>query len=145
MVTFVIFWSAAFAIIFFILGIFFKTLASAFNALKSSIGVLVKGGLAGLAGVALYLLYAIIDGIIKEGFWSVVGAIVLIIIMFVIIGIIIDYLGCGHIGTSILDFVVQVVGYVLHIIFVVLEWAAGLCERAYEKFLKAIIRRLDKC
>ena len=76
MVAFVIFWSAAFAIIFFVLGVFFKALASIFNALLTSIGgILAIGGLAGLAGIGLYLLYAIIDGIIKEGFWSVVGVI----------------------------------------------------------------------
>ena len=62
MVAFVIFWSAAFAIIFFMLGIFFKGLASAFNALLSSLGsVLAIGGLAALAGIALFLLYGIID------------------------------------------------------------------------------------
>lgn len=141
MVAFVIFWSAAFVIIFFILGIFFKALASAFNALMSSIGeILAVGGLAGLAGVALYLLYAIIDGIIKEGFWSVIGTIVMLFIVIGIVGAI-----AGGLGALILEIVVMVVGYALMIISAVLEWAADLCERSYAKFLKAIISRLDKC
>ena len=141
MVAFVIFWSAAFAIIFFILGIFFKALASAFNALMASIGgILAIGGLAGLAGIALYLLYAIIDGIIKEGFWSVIGAIVMFVILIGIVGAIV-----GGLGALILEIVVMVVGYALMIISAVLEWAADLCERSYAKFLKAIISRLDKC
>ncbi len=141
MVAFVIFWSAAFAIIFFILGIFFKALASAFNALMASIGgVLAIGGLAGLAGIALYLLYAIIDGIIKNGFWSVIGTIVMLVIVIGIVGAIV-----GGLGELILEIVVMVVGYALMIISAVLEWAADLCERSYAKFLKAIISRLDKC
>ena len=141
MVAFVIFWSAAFAIIFFILGIFFKALASAFNALMASIGgVLAIGGLAGLAGIALYLLYAIIDGIIKNGFWSVIGTIVMLVIVIGIVGAIV-----GGLGELILEIVVMVVGYALMIISAVLEWVADLCERLYAKFLKAIISRLDKC
>lgn len=141
MVAFVIFWSAAFAIIFFILGIFFKALASAFNALMASIGgVLAIGGLAGLAGIALYLLYAIIDGIIKNGFWSVIGTIVMLVIVIGIVGAIV-----GGLGELILEIVVMVVGYALMIISAVLEWAADLCERLYAKFLKAIISRVDKC
>ena len=141
MVAFVIFWSAAFAIIFFILGIFFKALASAFNALMASIGgVLAIGGLAGLAGIALYLLYAIIDGIIKNRFWSVIGTIVMLVIVIGIVGAIV-----GGLGELILEIVVMVVGYALMIISAVLEWAADLCERLYAKFLKAIISRLDKC
>lgn len=141
MVAFVIFWSAAFAIIFFILGIFFKALASAFNALMASLGgILAIGGLAGLAGIALYLLYAIIDGIIKEGFWSVIGTIVMFVIL---IGIVVAII--GELGALILEIVVMVVGYALVIISAVLEWAADLCEKSYAKFLKAIISRLDKC
>ena len=139
--AFVIFWSAIFAIIFFVLGIFFKALASAFNALLTSLGdVLAIGGLAGGAGVILYLLYAIIDGIIKEGFWSVVGEIVLIFI-----GICMMVAFTGGLGALILEIVVVVVRYVLTIVSEILEWAADLCERKYVKFLKAIISRLDKC
>jgi len=141
LVAFVIFWSAAFAIIFFVLGIFFKALASAFNALMASLGgILAIGGLAGLAGIALYLLYAIIDGIIKEGFWSVIGTIVMFFILIGIVGAIV-----GGLGAMILEIVVMVVGYALVIVSAVLEWAADLCERSYAKFLKAIISRLDKC
>ena len=141
MVAFVIFWSATFAIFFFVLGIIFKGLASAFNALLSSIGgVLAIGGLAALAGIALYLLYGIIDGIIKEGFWSVLGMIVLLVIEIGIIGAIV-----GGLGAMILEIVVSIAVFILSIISAVLEGAAGLCERSYAKFLTAIIKRLDKC
>lgn len=140
MVAFVIFWSAAFAIIFYVLGIFFKALASTFNALLTSLGGLIAiGGLTGLATLALYLLYAIIDGIIKEGFWSVVGEIILIVIVIGIVGAII-----GGLGAVILEIAVMIVGFILEVVSAVLEWAADLCERIYAKFLKAIIGRLDK-
>lgn len=140
MVAFVVFWSATFAIIFFALGIIFKALASAFNALLTSIGGLIAiGGLTGLATLVLYLLYAIIDGIIKEGFWSVVGNVIFIVIVFgIIIGII------GGLGTVILEIAAAIASFLLTVVSVVLEWAADLCERAYAKFLKAIIGRLDK-
>ena len=92
------------------------------------------------AAVALYLLYAIIDGIIKNGFWSVIGTIVMLVIVIGIVGAIV-----GGLGELILEIVVMVVGYALMIISAVLEWAADLCERSYAKFLKAIISRLDKC
>lgn len=141
MVAFVIFWSATFAIIFFVLGIFFKALASAFNALLTSIGgVLAIGGLAGLTGIALYLLYAIIDGIIKDGFWSVVGTIIMFLIVLGIFGAII-----GGLGAALLELVVVVVTFVLEIISGILEWLAMTCEKGYAKFLTAIIKRLDRC
>lgn len=141
MVAFVIFWSAAFAIIFFVLGVFFKALASIFNALLTSIGgILAIGGLTGLAGIGLYLLYAIIDGIIKEGFWSVVGMIVLFLVVIGIIGAIV-----GGLGAALLELIVVVAEAILFFISGILEWLAATCERAYTKFLTAIIKRLDKC
>lgn len=141
MVTFVIFWSAAFAIIFFVLGIIFKALASACNALLSSIGgVLAVGGLASLAGVVLYLLYVIIDGIIKDGFWSVVGSIIIFLVILGFIGGII-----GGLGAVLLELVVVIVSFVFEIISGILEWLASTCEKGYAKFLTAIIKRLDKC
>ena len=141
MVAFVIFWSAAFAIIFFVLGVFFKALASIFNALLTSIGgIFAIGGLAGLAGIGLYLLYAIIDGIIKEGFWSVVGVIVLLLVEIGIIGAIV-----GGLGAALLELIVVVAEAILLFISGILEWLAATCERAYAKFLTAIIKRLDKC
>lgn len=141
MVAFVIFWSATFAIIFFVLGIIFKALASAFNALLIAIvEVFVIGGLVGLVGIALYLLYAIIDGIIKEGFWSVGG---MIIIFFIVLGAFVAII--GDTGKVLLDIVVTVAMFVLEIISSILECFAMTCEKGYAKFLAAITKRLDKC
>lgn len=141
MVAFVIFWSSTFAILFFVLGIIFKGLASALNALLSSIGgALAIGGSASLVGMAFYLLYGIIDGIIKEGLWSVLGMIVLLVIEIGIIGAIV-----GGLGALILEIVVPIAVFILSIISAVLEGAAGICESAYEKFLTAITKRLDQC
>lgn len=141
MVSFVIFWSATFAIIFFVLGIIFKALASAFKALLTSLGMMIGiGGLVGLAVLALVLLYNVIDGIIKDGFWSVVGEIVFIIVMLGIVGAWI-----GGLGVLILETVVLIADNIITITSAVLEWAAYLCERLYARFLTAIIVRLDKC
>ncbi len=141
MAAFVIFWSAAFAILFFVSGIVFKALASVFNALLVSItGISGIGGLAGLAGVALYLLYAIIDGIIKEGFWSVVGSIILLLIVLGLVGGIL-----GGFGAALLGLVLIVATIALDTVSGILEWLAATCERQYVKCLAAMMHRLNKC
>lgn len=141
MVTFAIFWLAIFAIIFFVLGVIFKALASALYALLDSMSkILAVGGLAGLTGVALYLLYAIIDGIIKDGFWSVVGMIVIFLIVLGSFGAIME-----GFGALLLKMVVEAALFALDIISRILEWLAMTCEKKYAKFLTAIINQLDKC
>lgn len=141
MIAFIIFWSAEFAIIFFCLGILCKALASAFKALVTSIYTgFVVGGTAGLVGIALYTVYDIIDGIIREGFLSVLKTIVLLLVELAILGAIF-----GNLGAILLEMVVNIIAFVLDTISNVLEWAADLCERAYIKSLTAIISRVDKC
>ena len=141
MVAFVIFWSAVFAVIFFILGIIFKGLASAFNALLTSIGsILAVGFLTGFALVALYLLYIITDGIITKGFSAVLGWIVLFIIDVAIVGALV-----GGLGALLLNIVVVIAEYILLAVSCVLEKAAAICETMYAKSLSAIFNRLDKC
>lgn len=141
MVAFVIFWSAFFALLFFVLGVIFKALASALDALLYSIGrLLAFGGLTALAVIALSLLYAIVDGIIKNGLLSVIGAIVGFVIVLGIFGAIL-----GRLGAALLELVVTVALFVLDVVSGVLEWLADRCERGYIKFLTVIINRLDKC
>lgn len=141
MVAFVIFWAAFFALVFFVLGIIFKALASVFNALMYSIGkALVIGGLAALAAIVLYLLYAIVDGIVKSGLLSVIGAIVLLVVVFGILGALFVKL-----GAVLLELVITVALYVLDAVSGALEWLAVGCESGYIKFLRIIINRLDKC
>lgn len=141
MVTITIFWSAVFCILFFLLGAICKGLVALFHAILSSIGVAVAGvGLGGLAALALFMVYAIIDGIIKEGFLSVLGYIVLLVVE---IGIVI--LLVGWLGAIIVSIVVAIAEWLYDIVSAVLEGAAGLFEKGYIHFLQAIIKRLDKC
>lgn len=141
MVAFVIFWSAAFAITFYVLGIIFKGLASAFNALLMAIGRLISiGGITALAGVAVYLIYAITHGILKEGAGAVISEIIMFVVVF---GIIISVI--GGLGDLIMGIAIMILGAVIDVVSTVLEWTSVFFERIYEKCLKAIIGRLDKC
>ena len=140
MVAFVIFWSSFFALVFFVLGVIFKALASALNALLSSIKVLSLGALAAIIMIALFLLYVIVEGIVKGALLSVIGAIIMFVVVLGIFGAIF-----GGLGAVLLELVVTVALFVLDIVSGVLEWLANGCENGYIKFLRIIINRLDKC
>ncbi|MCM1186514.1 MAG: hypothetical protein NC251_10315 [Lachnoclostridium sp.] len=141
MVTFIIFWAAVFALLFFVLAVIFKILASALEALLSAGGqTLAIGGLAIMIVIALSLFYAIVDGIIKEGLLSVLGTIVLFVIVLGIFGAIF-----GGLGAALIELVVAVALFVLEIVSGVLEWLADKCEEGYIKFLRIIVNRIDNC
>ena len=141
MVAIVIFWAAVLAIVFFLLGTFFKALVAVFNGLLVFIGrILLIGGLTLLVGVGLYLIYAITDGIINKGVGEVIGSIVLFLVVLGIIGAIFSEL-----GEIILEVVLEVVPPVLAAISDMLNWLVDKCERGYIKFLKVIVNRLDRC
>lgn len=140
MVAFVIFWAAFFALVFFVLGIIFKALASAFNALLSSIKVLSLGALAAIIVIALFLLYVIVEGIVRGALLSVIGAIVMFLVVLGVLGAIL-----GGLGAALLELIITVSLLILDIVSGVLEWLADGCERGYIKFLRVIINRLDKC
>lgn len=137
MVTFIIFWAALFALVFFVLGVIFKALASAFHALLFSIGrALAVGGLAGLAALVLYSLYAIVNGIARGDLITVIEAIVVVVLVLCLFGAIVVYL-----GAILLEFVFKI----LEIVSGILEWFADRCEKGYINFLTVIVNRLNKC
>lgn len=141
MVAIAIFWAAVMAILFFLIGIVFKGLASVFNALLSSIGTtVVIGGCGLLAFLALYAIYGIVDGIITGGIWDTLGMIVLLVIE---IGIVVALL--GGLGSVIIGVIITVATFVLEIVSGILEGAAALSEKAYSHFLLVIVKRLEKC
>ncbi|MDE6747959.1 MAG: hypothetical protein K2K21_02680 [Lachnospiraceae bacterium] len=140
MVAFVIFWSSFFALVFFVLGVIFKALASALNALLSSIKVLSLAALAAMIVIALFLLYAIVEGIVQGALLSVIGTIVMFVVVLGIFGAIL-----GGLGAALLEFIVTVSLLILDIVSGVLEWLANGCESGYIKFLRIIINRLNKC
>lgn len=148
MVAFVIFWAAVFALLFFLLGVIFKALASVFNyALQASVASMIP--IIGMffvpiiLAIALGILYAIVVGIMTEGFWSVIGLLILLIIL---IGITVALFGwLGSLLWVFLELIAVCVLYIIGIVSFVLEWLADRCEWGYVKFLNVIIKRIDRC
>lgn len=147
MVAFVIFWAAVFALLFFLLGVIFKALASVFNyalqaAVASMIPIIGKFCIPILLAIALGILYAIVVGIMTEGFWSVIGLLILLVIL---IGITVALFGwLGALLWVFLELIVACVLYIVGFVSFGLEWLADRCERGYLKFLNVIIKRIDK-
>lgn len=147
MVAFVIFWAAVFALLFFLLGVIFKGLASVFNyALQASVESMIP--IIGLfcvpilLAIALGILYAIVVGIITEGFWSVIG---LLILLSIIIGIVVALFGwLGSLLWVCLELIAVCVLYVIGFVSSGLEWLAVRCEWGYVKLLNVIIKRIDR-
>lgn len=147
MVAFVIFWAAVFALLFFLLGVIFKALASVFNyALQASVASMIpiigKFCIPILLAIALGILYAIVVGIMTEGFWSVIGLLILLVIL---IGITVALFGwLGALLWVFLELIVACVLYIIGLVSYGLEWLADRCERGYLKFLNVIIKRIDR-
>lgn len=147
MVAFVIFWAAVFALIFFLLGVIFKALASVFNyALQASVASMIP--IIGmfcvpiLLAIAIGILCVIVVGIITDGFWSVIGYFVLLSI---IIGIVVALFGwLGTLLWAFLELIAVCVLYIIGFVSSGLEWLADGCESGYVKFLNVIIKRIDQ-
>lgn len=147
MVAFVIFWAAVFALLFFLLGVIFKALASVFNyaiqaSVASMIPIIGKFCIPILLAIALGILYAIVVGIMTEGFWSVIGLLILLVIL---IGITVALFGwLGALLWVFLELIAACVLYIIGLVSFGLEWLANRCERGYLKFLNVIIKRIDR-
>lgn len=141
MVTIVVFWAAVMCVLFFLLGTIFKGISSAFTGFMESGGfILAIGFLGGLAALVLYLIYAIVHGIITEGLGSVFGTIIIALIVFGLIGGII-----GGLGSIVLSIALTVAEYILIAMAFMLDGATSICEKAYNHFLLVIYKRLDRC
>jgi hypothetical protein len=148
MVTFAIFWSALFAIIFFALGTVFKVLAAALSALLAALekGLYVVG-IPALVIVGLILVYMgggdYIKGVFWDNFWVVIGVIIVMVLLNLFL--------TGFIGESLLVFLgifyIAGVGIALLLehISMAFQGLSHLCEKGYGHFLKAITSRLDRC
>lgn len=141
MVAFVIFWAAFLCLTFFLLGVIFKGLASAFSALLSSLAsILVIVFYAGAGALVLSLIYDIVDGIITRGLSDVIGTIItFVIVIALIVGLL------GGLGAALLGLVAAIGISILEVVFSVLEGAATSCEKVYCHFLLVITNRLEKC
>jgi hypothetical protein len=140
MVSVVVFGAAFMCIIFFALGLIFKVLASAVNALMDSGTILVAAIIIGiLSEVALYMLSFIIHGVVTAGWMSVIFWIVMMIVFFgVIIAIALE------LGMLALEFALVAVEYIFVYTSRIFEICADYCGRAYAHFLSVIIGRLDR-
>ena len=117
MVGIVVFWASFLALLFFLLGIMFKALASAFNALLAATGkIVIYGGIAALGTLAVFLLCSIISGIITDGILSVLKDIV----GFAIVAGVVFFL-FGAIGAAIIEVIVSVADAIIGFISAVLE------------------------
>ncbi|MBD5528572.1 MAG: hypothetical protein HDR02_09225 [Lachnospiraceae bacterium] len=147
MVAFVIFWAAVFALLFFLLGVIFKALASVFNyaiqaSVASMIPIIGKFCVPILLAIALGILYAIVVGIMTEGFWSVIGLLILLIIL---IGITVALFGwLGALLWVCLELIAACFLYIIGFVSFGLEWLANKCECGYIKFLNVIVKRIDR-
>ena len=142
MVAITIFWASAFAVIFFLLGVVFKGLAAAFNALmSSSIGKFFKYiGLAAITVIVLFIIGLIITSIM----YGSIGEIILFVVLLIVVLAICYYL-VGWLGVIILTVAVVAAEYILFATSFVLEHASAFCEKAYIHFLRIIINRIEKC
>lgn len=142
MVAITIFWASAFAVIFFLLGVVFKGLAAAFNALmSSSIGNFIKyAAAAAITVIVLFIIGMIVTSIMDGAIGAVIGLIVLLIVVLAIC-----YYLVGWLGAIILTVAVVAAEYILFATSFVLEHASFFCEKVYIHFLRIIINRIEKC
>lgn len=141
MVALIIFWSAAFSLLFFLLGIIFRTLSSAFDSLVESFLrllsiVVIAGEVVGIS----YLVYSIIDGIIKNGVSDVILEIVCVVIA---LGIICAFI--GGLWQLFMNLIINIFNLIVFCVSVVFERMAFLFESLCEKCVNVLIRRTDKC
>ena len=145
--AFIIFWAATFAILFFIIGIFFKILASAFYAILNSIVSILKiSGFILLAIVTLFLLYGIVEETVNSSFGRAL-ALFGILVIEVVVGTVFILRISSFVLTFILMFLECIVGIIIFIlksISQILDWISDACEKIYKKLLMVIVSRLDK-
>lgn len=137
--TIAIFGAAVLALLFFLLGVIFKGLASVINGALESIAIV--GGI-GLAGGALlfvlYFVYFIANGIATKGLMSVITDIVMLIIC---LGLFIGLV--GWIGEFAITIVYAALAIILGAISTSIEFLAEKCEKIYVHFLNVIIKQTD--
>lgn len=138
--AFIIFWASTFAFIFFLIGGVCKILASIFSGGLKTIEYMI---VASLIGGGVLLLLELIYEIANEFFNSGLGSAILFIFVIIICIVLILWL-VGWLGEIVIGLMVMIVGFIPEMIFVVLEWAADICEKVYGYFLNIILKQLKK-
>jgi hypothetical protein len=139
-VAFIIFWSAVVCILFFLLGAFFKGLASMFNGFVVSmievLSLLVLGAFSfGVLTLIFMIAQAVGTGTMGN-FWGMI--VMLVFTLVFAIGLF------GGLAAALLSLIGSVLMAVITWISVVLEVVAQWCENVYVKFLNIIINRFEK-
>ncbi len=144
MTTFVMFWAALLAIIFFLLCFVFRALSAALSAILTAVSLILA-----LAGIiiavlfALFTLYAIVEMAVESGFDGVVTIVAIIALDVVMFGVVIwllYYLG----GGCLTYLVIGLVTYIIAVIMGLIDGAADSCEEMYVKMMKSYINRIPK-
>lgn len=138
MVAFVLFWSALFCAVFFLLGMIFRCIASVLDSLLASgleiIGVTI---LVCLCEAALYGAYSFEKAVHTSGIWHVLGTIILtIFLILIIVGIVVS------LGGIIIEIAAAVSAMVIGLVLIAFETAADKCESIYSHFLSRIVKQL---
>lgn len=157
MVAFVIFWSAIFAVIFFVLGVVFKALAAALNAIREmGIPICIVGGV-------LLVSWLLISSIGMQG----IGETLLVVAAVVAAPIVgyfeyihdddfyydYEYDGLGLLGVLLfgiwlIQMILLLIGKAVAGLVIGLPklfgWFGNLCDKAYGHFLKAITCRVER-
>lgn len=117
MAIIIIFWACVMAIIFFVVGTFFKALASCLEGAITAIEQIIVVGLIMVVGmVGLYLLYAIIHGILNGGLMDVIAYVIELIITICII-----FALFGMIGEIIIGIIMVCVQCLISVTAMILE------------------------
>ena len=141
MTAFVLFWSALFCAIFFILGTVFRGVASLFTGLLTSVAK-IRIALVVIVGlVVLDFIYLFVHDIIyySSDIWEIIFAVVVIGVLAFFVGPWLPIVG------EIIAGIAGVVGFIISGVYIVFKKTADICDKAFAHFLMTIVKRLDKC
>ena len=140
MATFIIFWSALLALLFFVLQAGFKALAAITDALFSSLLRVVEILILIVAGaVIVSTIGFIVEETIRNGFLSALSTVFMLVIELLILWVCVGWL--WNIAEGLLEVVVNTA---FAIIAGIMYGLAGTCEKKYNYFLGMIIKQTEK-
>ena len=141
MVTLIIFWSAVFAVLLFLIGVACKAvLAVIEGGIKAATYALGLGILGIAAVIFLYLVIGAVNSFLSGTFWSAVGEIVLAFLLIsLILGIV------GGLGAALVELLVTIIELVFSVVSFILVFINDISDKGYVYFVKVIIRQIEKC
>ena len=145
--TFIIFWAAVLAILFFILTFIFKGLSSIFESITEALGTVILLGMYGgmIAGV-LFIIYLIGNAIAADELkYLGLGIVILLVTIIVLVGIVVAFFG------AVVALIISIIHSIRYLLISIVLWTATIletigdyCEIAYKFFLSIIMNQLQK-